>query len=250
MRKVFGLATICIIVFVGVLVWQKQQNQQNSDNSNNIAESAEEAESQTQFDKTHLSLSGPSSLWVVVNKKRPLPDGYTPSDLKVPNVLLRLSRGNEQMRFSAKAEKDLISMFNAAKDIGINLVFGSGYRSENLQRQFYNSYVASDGQTAADQYSARPGYSEHQTGLAVDITSPSGKCHLEICWEDTAEGKWVRDNSYRYGFVVRYLKGKEQITGYQYEPWHLRYVGKDLAKQLKNQTTLEEFFDLPSAKAY
>jgi zinc D-Ala-D-Ala carboxypeptidase len=163
----------------------------------------------------------------------------------VPDVRLRLGRSAEQMQFSAQATEDLKKMFEAAANDGVELVFGSGYRSYELQKQFYDSYVAQDGQEAADRYSARPGTSEHQTGLTVDITSPSGQCHLEICFEDMPEGQWLKANAHTYGFIIRYLDGKEHITGYQYEPWHLRYVGEDLATELHDSgETMEEFFGL------
>lgn len=197
------------------------------------------------FDKTKYSIDEPGSLWWIVNKNRALPKGYVPPDLIIPDVKLRLANTAEQMQFSKTAEPALISMFNAATKDGVSLVFGSGYRSEALQKQFYDSYVAKDGKEAADKYSAVPGTSEHQTGLAFDATSASGKCHLEICWAETPEGQWVKNNSYRYGFIVRYLDGKESVTTYQYEPWHLRYVGVELAAELhKTGQTMEEFFGL------
>ena len=195
------------------------------------------------FNKTKYSIDEPGSLWWIVNKNRALPKGYVPPDLIVPDVKLRLANTAEQMQFSKTAEPALISMFNAATKDGVSLIFGSGYRSESLQKQFYDSYVAKDGKEAADKYSAVPGTSEHQTGLAFDATSASGKCHLEICWAETPEGQWVKNNSYRYGFIVRYLDGKESVTTYQYEPWHLRYVGVELATELhKTGQTMEEFF--------
>ncbi len=197
------------------------------------------------FDKAQYAIDEPGSLWWVVNRQRPLPDGYVPPDLIVPDVRLRLGAGNEQMKARAVMEPALIEMFNAAAADGVTLVFGSGYRSEALQRQFYNSYVAQDGQVAADRYSARPGTSEHQTGLTFDATSTSGTCHLEICYEDTPEGTWIAANAHKYGFIIRYLEGKENVTGYQYEPWHLRYVGTELAAELKSTgQTMEEFFEL------
>ena len=110
---------------------------------------------------------------------------------------------------------------------------------------FYDAYAARDGQAAADRYSARPGTSEHQTGLSFDVTAADGSCHLEVCFENTPEGLWVAENAHLFGFVIRYPEGKENITGYQYEPWHLRYVGPALAEQLHDTgQTLEEFFDL------
>lgn len=197
------------------------------------------------FDKNKYSTDEPGSIWQIVNKKRALPANYVPEDLMAPDVRLRLAASEQQMKFRKVTQADLIAMFNAAKADDVTLVFGSGYRSYALQKQFYDSYVARDGQAAADRYSARPGTSEHQTGLSFDVTSNTGQCHLEICFEDMEEGQWVKTNAHKYGFIIRYPDGKEEVTGYQYEPWHLRYVGRELATEInhKNQT-LEEFFSL------
>lgn len=222
------------------------------ENSDTTASSAAQKNDSESFNKKMHELDKPGSPWWVVNKKRSLPAGYVPADLAVPNVRLRLARTAPQMPYSLSATPALEEMFMAAKQEGIELVFGSGYRSEELQRQFYNQYVAQDGQAAADRYSARPGTSEHQTGLAFDATSLSEKCHLEICFQDTPEGEWLSANAYKYGFIARYPDGKEAITGYQYEPWHLRFVGKELAAEMHRTgiLTLEEFFNLPPAPNY
>lgn len=130
-----------------------------------------------------------------------------------------------------------------AKSLGLSLWIASGYRSYWTQNTLYNNYVASDGKEEADTYSARPGYSEHQTGLAFDLNS------VEDSFANTDEGKWVKDNCYRYGLIIRYPKGKESITGYIYEPWHLRYVGVEFATKLYNDgdwITLEEYFGIDS----
>ncbi len=202
------------------------------------------------FDKSKYSLTDPGSLWVIVNKKNALPITFAPK-LTVPNVRLRLSATEEQMQINTQTAPAIKEMFNDASKDGVSLVFGSGYRSAAKQKLFYNSYVAKDGKKAADSYSARPGHSEHQTGFAADVTSPSGKCHLQICWVDTPEGQWLASNSWRYGFIIRYPNGKTNITGYQYEPWHVRYVGKDLAAKIhESGQTLEEFFGLPDAPTY
>ena len=140
--------------------------------------------------------------------------------------------------------KNAFDKMNAdAKSLGLNLWIASGYRSYATQKRLYNNYVSSDGKEAADTYSARPGYSEHQTGLAFDLNS------VEESFANTDEGKWVKDNCYRYGLIIRYPKGKESITGYIYEPWHLRYVGVELATKLYNNgdwITLEEYFGVDS----
>ena len=130
-----------------------------------------------------------------------------------------------------------------ASAIGLNLWLSSGFRSYSLQDAIYNNYVARDGQAAADTYSARAGHSEHQTGYAFDLNT------IEDSFAYTAEGKWVHDNCQNYGLILRYPKGKEDITGYKYESWHMRYVGVDLAKKLYNDgdwITLEEYFGIDS----
>lgn len=206
---------------------------------------ATDAEPPAIFDKQRHSIDRPASLWVITNKQRPLPPGYVPEDLAVPNIRLRLAASHEQMQLAQQAIPALEAMFAAASGDGATLVFGSGYRSYVLQKQFYDGYVARDGQTAADRYSARPGTSEHQTGLAFDATRTDGSCHLEICFADTPQGKWLAEHAYQHGFILRYPDKKEAITGYQYEPWHFRYVGKELASEINHTgLTLEEFFEL------
>jgi len=135
------------------------------------------------------------------------------------------------------------SMISDAATIGINLYQVSGYRSYYDQLYIYNNYVARDGQAEADRYSARAGHSEHQTGMAIDVNS------LYQSFEDTPEGIWLNNNCYKYGFIIRYPKGKEEITGYMFEPWHVRYVGVDLASKLYNNgnwITIEEYFGIDS----
>ena len=130
-----------------------------------------------------------------------------------------------------------------AKALGLNLWLSSGFRSYNDQKYIYNNYVARDGQAAADTYSARPGYSEHQTGLAFDLNT------ISDAFADTPEGKWVAENCHKYGLILRYPKGKDSITGYKYESWHLRYLGGELPGKLYNNgdwITLEEYFGIDS----
>lgn len=245
------LALIGLLAYL-FLVYQEKQPVTNSQDTQDPAGATLDTEAPEAFDKNMFAIDQPGSPWWVVNKKRPLPTGYVPPDLTVPDVRLRLAPTAEQMQISGLIVPALTEMFKAAEQDGIQLVFGSGYRSEALQRQFYNSYVAQDGQEAADRYSARPGTSEHQTGLTFDATAADGSCHLEICFAQTAEGKWLLANAHTYGFIVRYPEGKEDITGYQYEPWHLRYVGRELAAELRRTgiQTLEEFFGLPAAGSY
>jgi zinc D-Ala-D-Ala carboxypeptidase len=207
----------------------------------------EETASETQkpFDKSQYSLTDLDSPWLVANKNRPLPSTYKPSDLVTPAVTLNSKKTAEENTLRAAPATALKDLFGAAKDMGFDLMLASGFRSYSLQNTYYSSYVARDGQAAADRYSARPGTSEHQTGLSLDISRNDRTCYLEECFGETAEGKWLAENAYKYGFVLRYPNGKESSTGYQYEPWHFRYVGKALATELfKQRLTIEEFFAL------
>lgn len=194
------------------------------------------------FDKSKYSLDDTSSPWVVVNKARPLqPKTYAPTDLT--------SVGNgQQMRKAAAAA--LQQLFAGAQQAGLTITAASGYRSYTTQVQVYNSEVQAYGQAVADTESARPGTSEHQTGWSVDVAG--GGCSVEDCFANTAEGKWVAAHAADYGFILRYPQGKQDITGYRYESWHIRYVGTDLAQEMKRQNilTLEEFFGLPAAPNY
>lgn len=204
------------------------------------------------FDKKKYSTTDPASIWVVVNKPLPLnPVDYTPNDLVYPNVPLRVP-GNESMQLRKEAATALEQMFAAAKKDGLDLMISSGYRSYPYQVGLYNGYVKSSGQAAADTYSARPGHSEHQTGLGVDIEPASKKCELDACFATTPEGEWLAKHAFEYGFMLRYTTEKENITGYESEPWHYRYVGVDLAQELftTNTKTLEEFFGVKGGKEF
>lgn len=196
----------------------------------------------TTFDKSQRSLTDPASIWVVANKVRPLqPKEYAPSDL--------VSVGNgHQMR--AEAAAAFIKLKSSAGSAGHAISAQSGYRSYNTQVATYNRWVSELGQAEADRQSARPGHSEHQTGLALDVGG--GGCNIEECFGNTAGGKWVAAHAHEYGFIVRYPQGKEHITGYLYEPWHLRYVGTALATEMKRVgvQTMEEFFGLRAAPNY
>ena len=139
----------------------------------------------------------------------------------------------------------------AASADGVYLRMISGYRSYDTQVSVYGGFVANYGQAFADTTSARPGHSEHQTGLSVDFDGADG-CILDTCFGETAAGLWLAEHAAEYGFTERYPAGLEHITGYMYEPWHYRYVGAELALELQAQgiLTLEEFFGLPAAPDY
>lgn len=203
------------------------------------------------FDKTQHSTDEPSSIWIVVNKQRPLPASYVPTNLRTPLVITRLGASSPEMKLRDDAATATEELMSAAKTAGINLMLVSAYRSYDSQKAIYNNYVAQDGQASADTYSARPGYSEHQTGLVVDFGTTDRTCELDACFGGTNAGKWLVQNAAQYGFILRYGAGNEKKVGYQYEPWHFRYVGKELAVEIvKNGQTMEEFFGLPNAPSY
>jgi D-alanyl-D-alanine carboxypeptidase len=241
---VIGLAVLlAVAIGAGYALRDKPASQNISTNTPSPTSTSQQVSS-TGFNKQQHSLTESGSLWVIASKKRPLAKGYAPESLVTPKVLLRLSGSDEQMKVSSVMAPSLEALFAAAKNDGVTLRLSSAYRSEALQTQFYSSYVARDGQEAADKYSARPGTSEHQTGLAADIIPANDACHLQVCFGDMAEGKWLAAHAHEHGFIIRYLDGKESITTYQYEPWHLRYVGNELASELhKNGLTMEEFFN-------
>ena len=194
-------------------------------------------------DKDHvLKVGNPKSKLVLVNKNHALPDGYEPPDLKIPDVPFPFDEDIPKKYMRKEAADALEDLFQAAQKDGYKLYGQSGYRSYKRQVEVFKNNANQMGEKKANQISARPGESEHQTGLTIDITSENVQFTIEENFGDTDEGKWVRDHAHEHGFIIRYLKGKEDITGYSYEPWHIRYVGKDVAKVIHDKDiTLEEY---------
>lgn len=185
-----------------------------------------------------VTVSDTSSMLVLVNKYNCLPKDYSPSDIEYAkgaygnNVPMRKVAFNalEELQEAVKKEADF------------SLLPTTAYRNYNFQNTLYSNYVKSDGVEAADTYSARPGCSEHQTGLAIDLRNPALSSDIRLTDENY---DWLKNNAYRFGFIIRFPKDKEFITGYQEENWHIRYVGKDIAKIIyENNLTLEEYIDL------
>ena len=164
---------------------------------------------------------------LIANKKYPLPEDFNPGE-------------------NAEARAAFEQMATDAKALGFDLVAFSGFRSYEYQTTLYNNYVNRDGKEAADRYSARPGHSEHQTGLAFDIGEKSREdLWLTAEFGETPAGKWLADNAYKYGFILRYPEGKEDVTGFMYEAWHFRYLGVEKATEVKQTgLTLEEYLSV------
>ncbi|MCI7767006.1 MAG: D-alanyl-D-alanine carboxypeptidase family protein [Oscillospiraceae bacterium] len=162
---------------------------------------------------------------LIANKSYPLPADYNPG-------------------VNADAQAAFDRMQSAAAEEGLNIYISSGFRSYDYQAGLYERYVERSGKAEADRYSARPGYSEHQTGLAFDLNS------IDITFADTDEYEWVKEHCAEYGFIIRYPEGKESVTGYMYEPWHIRYLGTDIAKSVSDSgLTLEEYLGIDSKYA-
>ncbi|WP_028781933.1 M15 family metallopeptidase [Thalassobacillus devorans] len=192
-----------------------------------------------------VTVEDPHAITVVVNKNRKLPKGFEPKDLTVPEVPFPFDEFHQKKQLRLEAAEALEELFRGAKQDGVELVAASGYRSYDRQKQIYQNNVRQNGEEHANQFSAKPGTSEHQTGLAMDVTSAAAAFKLQQSFIETEEGKWLEDHAHEYGFIIRYPEGKSDITGYAYEPWHLRYVGKETATEIhQEQETLEEFFGL------
>ena len=173
---------------------------------------------------------------LLVNKYYYLTEDYVPENLE--EISLSYARSGMQLVHEAKEAFETLS--EEAKKEGMNIIAMSSYRSYEYQVDLYNRYVETDGKEAADTYSARAGYSEHQTGLAVDVYN---KELPYTSFEQTEEFTWMQENAYKYGFILRFPKDKVNITGYQYESWHYRYVGEEVAEYIhKNNLTLEEYY--------
>lgn len=190
-------------------------------------------------------VENPGAIDVLVNRENNLPDTYVPEDLVKITELPTVLSNPEINQLRAAAYEALKELFTAAKNEGgYDLYARSGYRSYSTQVSLYSSYVANHGQEAADTFSAKPGQSEHQTGLSMDITCEAMNYLLDDTFGETEEGKWVAENAHRFGFIIRYPKGKEKITGYMYEPWHIRFLGTDMATSVyESGLTLEEYFE-------
>lgn len=187
------------------------------------------------FYENIATIEHPYELLVLVNKYRQLPKDFTQYNLV--SMERKYTNGAQNYLLAGVANEMYAKMADAARSDGISMYVVSAYRTENYQRSLYNNKVRSGGKVYADNYSARPGHSEHQTGLAVDINS------TYVSFENSAAYRWLQKHAHEYGFIMRYPKGKEWITGYAYEPWHYRYVGIDAATIIHEEgITYEEYY--------
>ncbi len=246
--------------FSKTMPFHSEQPGQNYIQSNQIENIEKASETEEEIDRDFLLeseyfnqvtrvngdyiIENPANLLVMVNKEYGLSSDYVPNDLVIPDVEFSFGDADVPQKYIRKeAARALEELFNLAKKDKIELFAVSGYRSYSRQEGIFNFEKQDKGEEHALQAVALPGQSEHQTGLAMDVSSRSVNLEITEDFGETKEGKWVRDNAHRAGFIIRYPKNKESLTGYQYEPWHLRYVGKEKAAVIyENDLTLEEYF--------
>jgi len=199
------------------------------------------------------STTDPESTWIVVNKQNPLnPIDYVPKDLVAPQFpVLNANPYGRKLRKEASKAAYKLAMAMKAAGKG-SLVIQSAYRSYAEQKTIHARQVEKYGLTTGEALAARPGYSEHQTGWAMDVSARGQGCQIRVCFGQTKAGRWLAGNAWRFGFIIRYPSEAMEVTGYQYEPWHLRYVGQGLAIVMHEDKVrvLEKFFGYPSAPNY
>lgn len=235
MKRKLIVITIAAIALVTIYNLTISKDKYTSADVNSKENTQVESDQEKENSNREISeyIEGEKPLYVdgilVVNKDFGLPSNYIPND--------------------GKLEDDVVEAFEImkedAKKDGLTINIRSGYRNYDIQKQLYDDYVRRDGEEAANRYSAVPGFSEHQTGLVIDITTSDTITSIGDWFNNTHQAKWLYENAYKYGFILRYPEGKENITGYKAESWHYRYVGKEHSKYFNmNDLTLEEYLGL------
>lgn len=253
---IISIAVVAVVVVVGHL-WNnedkgevKNNNKVISKKSNNSVLSSGGTKRSIEYNEKESTYKEIESLenilndqyFILINRENKLSEDYVPNNLKKSEgEFLEYVEDNELESNTADAVK---RMFDSAKKDGISLVGVSGYRSYSVQKLLYDTRVENKGEEKTRAYTAEAGESEHQSGLAIDILCSEYE-DLDEEFENTEAFKWLMDNCYKYGFILRYLKGKEDITGYNYEPWHFRYIGNvEVAKDIMNRgLTFEEYIN-------
>ena len=227
------------------LAEEKRQEEERLAEEKRLEQQPAKLDLESSFYENVITVSNGDSKLVLVNKNYALDSSYAPSDLVLPNVLALGHEQNKTIYLREEASQHLEQLFSAAEqEAGLIFLARSGYRSYETQVSLYQRYVDQNGQEAADRFSARAGHSEHQTGLAIDVTADIVNGQLTTEFGKTAEGIWLKDNAHRFGYIIRYLEGRESETGYQYEPWHIRYVGVEAATEIyQNNWILEQYLN-------
>ena len=255
-----GVVVATVLVAVGAIYFtgggqimsdnDKSANIKNNVNLENSIAEDKEKENEDILDEETASVfsavrENKNDLIILCNKEYMLGEDYAPTDLVVPNVPLTHPAGNEPSHMREDGARALEVMFADAKKAGIEeLYLVSGYRSYEYQYNIFHTSMKNRGKEHTEKYMAKPGHSEHQTGLTADISTPSAGFGLEESFEDTEAGQWLAKNAHKYGFILRYPKDRVETTGYAYEPWHFRYVGVDISEYMyKNNLVLEDLHE-------
>lgn len=234
---------VCLAVFLTSLLAYLLRSEKKDSAQQNVTQEVIESKKPQEVSNPELDIKYPTSQYVLVNKTYSIqPDDYKPGDLVIPDVQVSSSDSSDEKSVRELIRPSLEKMLRDAKSADLDLVMNSGFRSYKAQSFYFNNYVKQSGLDAAKKFSAKPGHSEHQTGLSFDLSYKDRSCYLETCFGQTDAGKWLAEHAHEYGFILRYPDGKTNITGYQYEPWHFRYVGKDVAKEIyEKKLTYEEY---------
>lgn len=217
-----------------------EESEMTDEAEEEVVEEEEEEEEPQQVQIAQEDLFYDPHIYRLVDKNHALAEDYVPSDLVTVSVRVVNENGANQLR--QIASQALTNLFESADNNGHTLYADSGYRSYSTQSGLFSAYVERSGEAEANRYSARPGHSEHQTGLTMDVTSDEVGRQLVQSFGETAEGIWVAENAHKYGFIVSYPEDKENVTGYMYEPWHLRFLGISLATEIyESGLTYQEY---------
>ncbi|MGM0471967.1 MAG: M15 family metallopeptidase [Bacillota bacterium] len=218
--------------------------QDSTSDSNQEIDKPEEKEKNRSQTKEKNTPSQPKDLLILVNKEESLRPDYKPQNLVVPQIPFSFTEELPKRKLRKVAATAIEGLFKAAQADNIKLTAVSGYRSYQRQKEIFDYKAKRRGAKVANQTIAHPGHSEHQTGLAIDVSSPTVNDRLVREFGKTKAGRWLAKKAPQFGFIIRYPQDKTQITKYQYEPWHLRYVGPKHAQKIsENNLTLEEYLN-------
>ncbi|MDB0440389.1 M15 family metallopeptidase [Clostridioides difficile] len=234
MKKLKLMLAIIVVVFISIFIAKDKILKDEEPTGTAQFDSQQDVEANSQK-KNHSNSIADNIL--LVNKTNELSKDYMPKDITKVNIEFVPEATEEEKQMAGEPAKAVEDLVRQANEEGIQFLGSSAYRSYNTQQDTYTRRVNSQGQEKADAYVAKPGHSEHQSGLCIDLTNPER-------WfvGSTKEAIWLAENAHKFGFIIRYPKGKEDITGTAYEPWHIRYVGKDVAEEIYSKgLTLEEY---------
>jgi zinc D-Ala-D-Ala carboxypeptidase len=251
--SVVGVVALGAAGFYGLPRIISDQVSQLPESIQNIADQVQ-AKPVTIFNPPKYSIDEADSIWVVINKQRQIsPLRYKPENLVFPAFPRPKVQNPFVLQLREEAALATVELAAAMRAAGKGtLILNSGFRTYNTQKALYDITKETRGLAVAEKLSARPGHSEHQLGLAADFSARGQGCVILVCFGNTEAGRWLEANAHEYGFILRYPKGYRAITGFQYEPWHFRYVGVELATEMRTKgiKTLEEFWELESAPDY